>query len=79
MVLKRHEDKPWEWVDSICFLQHHGKAECDGVMELKDVNLKGRRCKESEYSPLGPGAPVPFKFHLEKIWVCNACGFVFAE
>ena len=67
MVLKRHEDKPWEWVDSICFLQHHGKAECDGVMELKDVNLKG-----------GHSYPVHDQY-LEKIWVCNVCGCVFVE
>ncbi len=76
MVLKRHEDKPWEWIDNKCFLQHHGQAECDGVMELKDVKLKGRRSKES---PLGPGAPKPFSLYLEKIWVCNKCGFVFEE
>lgn len=66
MVLKKHEDKPWEWVDSICFLQHHGKAECDGVMELKDVTLKG-----------GSGTYKPP--YLTKIWVCNKCGHVFEE
>jgi hypothetical protein len=84
MVLKRHEDKPWEWKDNECFTNRIPNTsveavDCDGVMELKDVNLKGRRCKKSEYTPLGPGAPVPFKFHLEKIWVCNKCGHVFVE
>ena len=79
MVLKRHEDKPWEWKDNECFSKENKESDCDGVMELKDVNLKGQRCKESEYSPLGPGAPVPFRFCLEKIWVCNKCGFVFEE
>lgn len=74
MVLKRHEDKPWEWEDSICFLQHHGKAECDGVMELKDVNLKGDSQKvfSAEVSQV-------WIYVLEKTWVCNVCGCVFVE
>ena len=41
MVLKRHEDKPWEWKDNECFLNASNEADCDGVMELKDVNIKG--------------------------------------
>ena len=81
MVLKKHKDKPWEWEDRTCFLQrlrlrqHHGQAECDGVMELKDVNLRGASTKvlrgEVYHEHVDP--------YLEKIWVCNKCGFVFAE
>ena len=73
MVLKRHEDKPWEWKDNGCFTKESKESDCDGVMELKDVTLNSGTFHD--------GAPVhahvtPF---LEKIWVCNKCGFVFAE
>ncbi len=75
MVLKRHEDKPWEWVDSICFLKHHGQSDCDGTMELKDVILKGGSQKvlrgEVYHEHVDP--------YLETIWVCNKCGHVFVE
>ena len=74
MVLKRHEDKPWEWEDGRCFLGESKQTECDGVMELKDVNLRG--------GSMFTEAPHPVEYkppYLEKIWVCNKCGFVFLE
>ncbi|MCK4266139.1 MAG: hypothetical protein KAX31_02590 [Thermoplasmata archaeon] len=77
MVLKRHEDKPWEWVDSICFLKHHKQSDCDGVMELKDVNLKGGTFEVIRED--GHTFPVHMDPYLEKIWVCNKCGHVFVE
>lgn len=69
MVLIAHEDKPWEWKDNPCFLKHQGQSECDGVMELKDVTLKN--ASSYPYTETGP--------YLEKIWVCNKCGFVYTE
>ena len=77
MVLKRHKDKPWEWKDNECFLASQGQSECDGVMELKDVNIEGGSLKvftEDGHEITDYSAP-----YLEKIWVCNKCGFVFPE
>ncbi len=71
MGLKRHKDKPWEWKDNECFSNEVKLGECDGVMELKDVTLKGER-----------RLSVPVKYTppiLEKTWVCNKCGHVFVE
>jgi len=76
MVLKRHEDKPWEWKDNGCFLNESKEVDCDGVMELKDVNLKGRYRTFTSGTPPDKVREAPY---LEKIWVCNKCGFVFAE
>ena len=73
VVLKRHEDKPWEWVDNECFLKAGGQSDCDGVMELKDVNIKGGSLRLGlEYHDYTPP-------YLEKTWVCNKCGFIFVE
>lgn len=74
MPLKRHQDKPWYWEDNECFLKAGGQSDCDGVMELKDVNLNpGSMFSEAPH-------PVPYSPPtLEKIWVCNKCGFVFTE
>jgi len=139
VVLKRHEDKPWEWVDNGCFsneakaeglnqteprirmvkvlrgrardeadrmglepddlvivtaslhplpeyhvekvegdpvsflLKQSEEPECDGVMELKDVNIKGGSLRLGlEYHDYTPP-------YLEKTWVCNKCGFIFLE
>ncbi len=74
MPLKRHEDKPWEWVDNKCFLNEAKQAECNGVMELKNVNLKGGSMFSEDPHPVKYTPP-----SLEKIWVCNKCGFVFVE
>ena len=71
MVLKRHEDKPWEWKDNECFLKAAKQSDCDGVMELKDVTIKGGTPTTSTTW----GLPAI----LEKIWVCNKCGCVFVE
>lgn len=74
MVLKRHKDKSWEWKDNECFSNEVKPGECDGVMELKDVTLKG--------GSMFTEAPYPVKYTppiLEKTWVCNKCGFVFVE
>lgn len=75
MVLKRHEDKPWEWEELPCELGAHGQTDCKGTMDLKDVNLKMRRERER----LGPGSPKPFRVYLEKVFVCNKCGHVCLE
>ena len=73
MVLKRHEDKPWEWKDNECFSNQFPETtvECDGAMELKDVTIKGGTPTTSTTW----GLPTI----LEKIWVCNKCGHVFVE
>jgi len=77
MVLKRHEDKPWEWKDNKCFLKASGESDCDGVMVLKNVNIKGGSLNvltedgKTFHNYVGP--------YLEKIWVCNGCGHVFVE
>jgi len=77
MVLKRHEDKPWEWVDNECFLKAGGQSECDGVMELKDVNIKGGSLKV--FTEEGRDVHDYVSPYLEKTWVCNGCGFIFLE
>ena len=74
MVLKKHDDKPWEWVKDKCFLSASQQTECDGVMELKDVNLEGGSMFSEAQYPVEYKAPT-----LEKIWVCNKCGFVLVE
>uniref|UniRef100_A0A6M3MAQ3 Uncharacterized protein n=1 Tax=viral metagenome TaxID=1070528 RepID=A0A6M3MAQ3_9ZZZZ len=76
MGLKRHKDKTWEWTDSWCFSNEaKPECECDGVMELKDVNIKG-----GSYNIGGDHRyPAYDNPYLEKIWVCNKCGFVFVE
>lgn len=70
-MLKRHKDKPWEWQELQCELAAHGQTDCKGTMDLKDVNLKMERGR------LGPEAPQPFKFYLEKVYVCNECGHIY--
>ncbi len=77
MVLKRHEDKAWEWKDNECFLKAAGQSDCDGVMELKDVTIKGGSL--TEFREEGVRGIDYVKPHLEKIWVCNKCGQVFVE
>lgn len=77
MVLKRHEDKPWEWKDNECFLNASKEADCDGVMELKDVNIKGGSLRT--FTEEGKDVHDYVSPYLEKIWVCNKCGFVFVE
>jgi hypothetical protein len=82
MPLKRHKDKPWEWVDTKCFEkqflpQPNDLADCDGVMVLKDVVLKGGDFKTG--SEEGQVYHIHKDPCLEKIWVCDTCGFVFPE
>jgi len=73
VVLKRHKDKSWEWKDNECFSNEVKPGECDGVMELKDVTLKGGSLRLGlEYHDYTPP-------YLEKTWVCNKCGFIFVE
>jgi hypothetical protein len=82
MPLKRHKDKPWEWVDNKCFEkqflpQPNDLPDCEGIMVLKDVNLKA--------GSFNTGAEDGVVYHhhtdpiLEKIWACNVCGFIFPE
>lgn len=86
MPLKRQDENgksvPLVWTDSKCFAKKfHPESsnlpDCDGVMVLKDVNLKGGSFETGSeeghiYHKHSPG-------YLEKIWVCNKCGFVFPE
>jgi len=79
MVLKRHEDKPWEWKDNECFTNQFPETtvECDGAMELKDVNMMGGSLKF--ITEEGKTFPIYVAPYLEKTWVCNKCGHVFVE
>ena len=59
------------------FLKASKESECDGVMVLKDVTIKGGSLKEfREEGVRGIDYVSP---HLEKIWVCNGCGHEFVE
>ena len=82
MVLKRYQDKPWEWIDNKCFAKKfHPESsnlpDCDGVMVLKDVVLKAGSFKTG--SEEGQIYHIHNDPILEKIWVCSKCGFIFPE
>ena len=82
MVLKRHKDKAWEWIDSPCFAKEfHPESsnlpDCDGVMALKDIEIVAGSFEM--FSEDGHTFPIHKDPHLEKIWVCSKCGFVFPE
>ncbi len=54
-----------------------GQAECDGVMELKDVTLSSGSFEMLTED--GQTSPIHKDPLLEKTWVCRKCGFVFYE
>lgn len=85
MPLKRQDENgkpvPWEWIDTKCFANRYPPQsdlpDCEGIMVLKDVEIKpGSFDAGSEEGR-------PYYIHkdpyLEKIWVCNVCGFIFPE
>ena len=81
MPLKRHTDKPWEWVDTKCFANKYPEQpdlpDCEGIMVLKDVEIKPGSF--DMISEEGQTIPIHKDPYLEKIWVCSVCGFIFPE
>ncbi len=81
MPLKRHEDKPWEWIDTKCFANKYPEQpdlpDCEGIMVLKDIKIKPGSF--DMISEDGHTTPIHKDPHLEKIWVCSVCGFLFLE
>ena len=75
MCVMRDRDGKWE--DPGCFLKAHGQADCDGVMELKDVVLSPGSFDmiSDDHHDIPKCKPST----IEKTWVCNKCGFVFYD